>query len=1321
MREKQLIRSLAILLSSIAVSLGALLLILAMVTQTAFFRSWLRTTLIQETQKRFGLALSVDRIGGNLVTGLTLEKGELQGSTGERLSLDRLKVRFSPISLLFGRVTFPLVSVSGLHLTVIRTAEGYYRVLPFSMPPSSAKQLDSSSLPLLDFRSLLIQDGSLTFRDYFRMSAMTEHRQGLPAPQEPTEIVAQGIQADLSLGLYFRQGARDWETHIRSLSLSSLSPYQVTIQKIQGGIGYHQGSLEINGLEALTSQSQIWMQGKVTLGKEPFFDVRARFPKISLSELQSISDKARQALPATILRLSKLEGEASVRGTLKDLACTSLLFFNAGKQKVQWQTTGTLDFSDPGLPLYHLRTKFKQFPVSWWLPPKKGAGLSLPQGLPESVDLSARIKGEGIRPGEISVEFDADISPFILFGRPVTAVDLSGQLDTYHLQLTKLEVYSPVGRARLQGQIDLRSPFFYQLTLSFQQLDLEGIKGFPSTRLAGEAQLQGNWEFSGISGHPGVSGLSWYKRGNQRSGFQASGSIRLFPSRVGERFLDSLLLEGDFEDGLVHLSQGNISMDGLNLSLFGMASSQRLHLTWNLRELDLSQLKEGMGSTLASLPEGIISGRGKVTGNPKSPRVEGELAGRDISFRDYRVSNVVVKGIAEGSSFETLDFDAEVQVSSFWRSQQKLQESLKVKANKKGPRITWQMQGVQEGNRSSQARGSMEIPQARQVSARIDEVSFPLGEVTWRSIGPIQVEWDSGVLKIISLRVGAGQGQGYLSVQGEIKRTGQQTMQIQMSGFPLQAIAKWTGQKISLSGTLDGEVSIAGTRSLPEISGNLEAVKGKWSPIATGAPCSFDRLAQEFAYSQKNLTFTASLTQAGKETLHLSGNLPVDLSFSPVQDRLSGKGVQVKADIQEMDLSFLPSILPQMAEVKGAISGTGEMTGSLKDPQFGLSVGFINTSFRIKPLLQVFKVRKALIKGNSRRIVFEEVELAGKSGMGKFSGVAELSGFSVKSLDARLKMDKWKIVYSRDTYFVFDGDLSAQGLLSRISLSGSVQVPEGKVKLKDLAFSRQSNQEIQVVEERGDEMRLAEKKAAFFKPNVSMNVDVIIPRNLWVNGDQTDLELKGELGIRKAYAQNPVVTGSIESIRGTYTFYSKEFTIQKAIVQFQGTPEINPLLDMITVYKVGETNINILITGTRKSPIVRLQSDDKTLSQDQIISLLVFGHPLENLNQREAASLQGEAFALLGRMVAMQVLGIFGEKLPLDTVQIRASKEGTSTLEVGKYLTRNIFVSFGKEFGQEKGSEQIVVEYYLYSNLTLNAEIRNDQRSGVDLIWKKDF
>ncbi|MGA1824426.1 MAG: translocation/assembly module TamB domain-containing protein, partial [bacterium] len=173
------------------------------------------------------------------------------------------------------------------------------------------------------------------------------------------------------------------------------------------------------------------------------------------------------------------------------------------------------------------------------------------------------------------------------------------------------------------------------------------------------------------------------------------------------------------------------------------------------------------------------------------------------------------------------------------------------------------------------------------------------------------------------------------------------------------------------------------------------------------------------------------------------------------------------------------------------------------------------------------------------------------------------------------------------------------------------------------------------------------------------------------------------------------------------------------ILTFQGLPMINPQLDMHTVYRVGGVNIFIIITGTKNSPVVTLQSEPP-MPQNDIISYLIFGRAAEDLSQRESANLQAQTFALLGRIVAMQVMGIFGEKFSIDTIQIRASKQGTPSLEIGKYLARDVYVSYSKELGLQE-SEKFTVEYYLYSNLTLETEIRADDRSGIDLIWKKDF
>ena len=127
-----------------------------------------------------------------------------------------------------------------------------------------------------------------------------------------------------------------------------------------------------------------------------------------------------------------------------------------------------------------------------------------------------------------------------------------------------------------------------------------------------------------------------------------------------------------------------------------------------------------------------------------------------------------------------------------------------------------------------------------------------------------------------------------------------------------------------------------------------------------------------------------------------------------------------------------------------------------------------------------------------------------------------------------------------------------------------------------------------------------------------MTLQLNIPRNLWVTDDQANIELKGDITVRKMYGQSPDILGDIDSIRGFYRFYNKEFQIQKGHTQFQGLSEINPILDMQTLYSVRGIDIFITISGTKNSPIVSLHSDPP-MQQNEIVSYLVFGEMLNML------------------------------------------------------------------------------------------------------------
>ena len=525
----------AALLGAVSILLVVCFLLLTFITQTSFFRQWLKKTIIHQTQKKVGLTLSMDKIEGNLLTGLTVHHLLLK-SPAEELRLDQFRdsiLSYGPFSR---RLTFPLLSLSGLKMTIVRTKEGDFRVLPFPPFPSppSAPKAGKPEIPSFSFHfhTLRLQEGSILFQDYFHQ------KQG-------KETVIQKIGADLSFDYFPQNKDATWQAQINNLSFALLKPYTLTVKNSQGDISHQPGIFEINNLEIKTQASRFQFQGRVKVGEKPFFQIKSRFPHISLPEVQRMSPTIH--FPPQLHQLTSVQGEAEIRGTLADLTFSLLLATEIEKQPCQCLAKGKLDLSDITLPHYQVQAGLKRLPVTLWLPKKRRAGL------PRAVDLHFRIQGKGIKLQELSTDFDVSLSPFTLFDQPIEAAGISGQLEKESLKLTRVKIRGPAGLIQMQGQIDLAPPLPYQLILSFEHIDPAKvpIKGFPPSRFEGEIRLRG------------VVGQKFPKN------FQSSGSLHLFPSRLGERFIDDLLLEGDYEAEKLRLSQGKVHMQGVDFSLQG--------------------------------------------------------------------------------------------------------------------------------------------------------------------------------------------------------------------------------------------------------------------------------------------------------------------------------------------------------------------------------------------------------------------------------------------------------------------------------------------------------------------------------------------------------------------------------------------------------------------------------------------------------------------------------------------------------------------------------------------------------------------------------
>jgi translocation and assembly module TamB len=160
-------------------------------------------------------------------------------------------------------------------------------------------------------------------------------------------------------------------------------------------------------------------------------------------------------------------------------------------------------------------------------------------------------------------------------------------------------------------------------------------------------------------------------------------------------------------------------------------------------------------------------------------------------------------------------------------------------------------------------------------------------------------------------------------------------------------------------------------------------------------------------------------------------------------------------------------------------------------------------------------------------------------------------------------------------------------------------------------------------------------------PFLRAEIQVDMPRNAWVQGPGTAVEVSGSVRIDKERGAPFVMSGSIETVRGFASFYSKKFDLEQGQVTFTSSPEITPLLDVAVTKEVADYLITMHVGGRAQKPELTLSSTPE-LSQADIVSLLLIGKTTDRLTSAERTALSSQAQQLAGNLVASQLENILG-------------------------------------------------------------------------------
>jgi hypothetical protein len=259
--------------------------------------------------------------------------------------------------------------------------------------------------------------------------------------------------------------------------------------------------------------------------------------------------------------------------------------------------------------------------------------------------------------------------------------------------------------------------------------------------------------------------------------------------------------------------------------------------------------------------------------------------------------------------------------------------------------------------------------------------------------------------------------------------------------------------------------------------------------------------------------------------------------------------------------------------------------------------------------------------------------------------------------------------------------------------------------------------------------------------SVTVDAHLRVPNNLVLRGDDVkaaaggfsvgnlNLTVGGDIRATKAPGARPVVVGTIRTIRGMYEFQGRRFDLQRdGTVSFKGPDPTDPTLDITGHREISGIDARVRVHGTAKRPELDISSAPP-LDEADVLSLIVFNRPLNELGEGEKGAVGQAAATMVGGLVAAPLAEALRGLLDVDLLEISAGGEagGGPSVAIGNQIGERVFAKVRQQFGAADATE-FLLDYELTELLRLQTSVvegaqtnrvagRLTEQAGVDFVF----
>jgi autotransporter translocation and assembly factor TamB len=507
------------------------------------------------------------------------------------------------------------------------------------------------------------------------------------------------------------------------------------------------------------------------------------------------------------------------------------------------------------------------------------------------------------------------------------------------------------------------------------------------------------------------------------------------------------------------------------------------------------------------------------------------------------------------------------------------------------------------------------------------------------------------------------------------------------------------------SGTASATLVASGTTTAPSLRLDAAADEVGIGPLRRASLEA--RLRHEQGRASGELRFGG----AGGEAV-VTGSTPLALPGLPVP-RSSALDLEVTA--RRIQLARFAVWWPRMVSAAdGRVRADLRIGGTWAQPQPSGTVTLRADDLVLAPSgAQWTDVHVVLRPEGTGRLAIEKLAATGGGGTLTGRGHFDFGTGWVPTAQVQLMLRDFLAVDRPLLEAETSGTLRIDGPLTGPVVRGQLSVPEATIRPAFLPSSNAATDADPTIDVVGlPEAEGSPPPAGLGQ--LTLGVTLVLGDDVRIRRRDADIQVAGSLRIQRTPPEPLHVDGTVEIVRGWYTFQGRRFTLRNGSVRFTGGKVGDAKLDLEAWRRSGDYDVTVALAGTLEDPVLLLSSDPP-LDEADVLAVLVVGRPAGELSDQERLAVQAEATSLAVGYVVPDLQGQLGEALGVDEVSLSAEQ-----LRVSRRVGQDVFISLSQQFVGWAG-QTVGIEYQISRRLSVELSTSSRGSGAIDFFWRRRY